>query len=59
MNPNQFMHQNRIFDGLGRSSDTIHQQWMVSEDLLTPSKIRFDAGLDGFGRFPKPSKIRF
>ena len=24
MNPNQFMHQNQILDGLGRSSETIH-----------------------------------
>ena len=39
MNPNQFMHQNQILDGLKRSSETMHMQWMVLEDLPTSTKI--------------------
>ena len=50
MNPNQFMHQNQILDGLGRSSNTIRSQWMVLEDLLTPSKPASNLILDGIGR---------
>ena len=52
------MHQNQILDGLGKSSETIRSWWMVSEDLLTPSKIRFNASLDGDGMMeglPTPS----
>ena len=48
--PNQFMHQNQIMDGLERPLETICMWWMVSEDLPTPSKVRFDAGSDGVGR---------
>ena len=47
---NQFMHQNQIMDRLERPSETICMWWMVSEDLPTPSKVRFDAGSDGVGR---------
>ena len=71
-NPNQFMHQNQILDILRISSKTIHSQWTVLEDLPIPSKIRFDAGLDGVRSsntihwlcmvledLPRPSKIWF
>ena len=51
----------------------MHQNQILNEDLSTPSKIRFDAGLDGGRRssdtihrlrmvledLPRPSKIRF
>ena len=50
MNPNQFMHQNQILDGLERYSETICMWWMVSEDLLTPSEPASNLTLDGVGR---------
>ena len=50
MNPNQFMHQNQILDGLKRSSKTIRTQWMVFEDLRRLSEPALNQILDGLWR---------
>ena len=36
--------QNQIFDGVGRSSDPIHRQWMVLEDFPIQTSIKSDFG---------------
>ena len=45
------------FDGVGRSSETIHSWWMLSEGLLTPSKPALNLILHGVRRTPSTNYV--